>query len=212
MSRGFCVATAAASFRAATEDRFAVHGAPGGLVVVVADGAGGVPGGAAAADRVLELVERTLGQGAFDPFTWSWAELLRQADAMLDSDRTCGETTAVVVAVSGGRLVGASCGDSAAWVVEGDAYDDLTARQHRKRRLGSGRAEPVAFERASFVGTLLVATDGLFSYAKPTDVCACALESNLDGAASRLVELARLPRSGDLLDDVAIVLVRPAPA
>ena len=86
--------------------------------------------------------------------------------------------------------------------------DDLTSKQHKKRRLGSGRAMPVAFERRTLDGTLVVATDGLFSYAGPKVVARVLIEhEDLDETAEALVQAVRLP-SGDLIDDVAIVLVR----
>ena len=136
-------------------------------------------------------------------------EVLAGADLVLEADHDAGETTAVVVAVAEGGLVGASCGDSCAWVVQADGRtDDLTARQHRKRRLGSGRAGPVAFARPGLAGTLLVATDGLFNYARPERIVGVALQEDLDGAAMDLIQLVRLP-GGGLQDDVGLVLVRP---
>lgn len=55
--------------------------------------------------------------------------------------------------------------------------------------------------------TLLVASDGLWRYARLAElVDACAVD-DLDRAASRLVARVRLP-SGALQDDVALALVR----
>jgi hypothetical protein len=79
--------------------------------------------------------------------------------------------------------------------------DDLTARQHRKLRLGSGRARPVSFLRPKLAGTLLVATNGLFNYARPEKIAAVALGEDLDCAARDLTQLVRLP-GGGLQDDV----------
>jgi hypothetical protein len=99
-------------------------------------------------------------------------------------------------------LVGASCGDSGAWVVCANGrVDDLTARQRRKPRLGSGGAMPVSFSRPRLAGTLLVATDGLFNYALPEKISAVALGDDPDGAARDLIQLVRLPGAG-LQDDV----------
>lgn len=58
----FHFATAAATPRAdgETQDRVVVHKLPGGLVVLVADGAGGIPGGEVAADAVVRGVAEAL--------------------------------------------------------------------------------------------------------------------------------------------------------
>jgi len=204
----FKLAQLTASSRSGTEDRLAVHHLAGGLVVIVADGAGGISGGGAAADRVLAILERALGQPGTEPFaSATWTQVLAEADLEIEEDPACGETTAVVIAVSGGGLAGASVGDSGAWVVHEDSHDDLTAGQHRKRRLGSGRALPVPFQRPALRGTLLVATDGLLAYARPADMRRIALGEDLDAAAQTLVRLVRLP-SGEFVDDVALVLLR----
>jgi len=204
----FKLAHITASSRSGTEDRLAVHHLAGGLVVVVADGAGGVSGGGAAAERALAIVERALGQPDIEPFaSATWTQVLAEADLEIEQDPACGETTAVVVAVSAGGLAGASVGDSGAWLVHEDGHDDLTAGQHRKRRLGSGRALPVPFERPALRGTLLVATDGLLACARPADICRIAREEDLDASAQALVRLVWLP-SEQFVDDVALVLLR----
>jgi serine/threonine protein phosphatase PrpC len=208
----FQVASASASFRAASEDRSVVHHLPGGLVVVVADGAGGVPGGCRAAELALAQVNGALVAPDFGPFTPSlWVEALRSADLTIERDGDAGETTAVIVALAEtGVLVGASCGDSGALVVRADGTtDELTEHQYRKRRVGSGRAVPVGFQRTTLEGTLLLATDGLLGYARPEMVTeVLAATKDLDDAVLALVDRVRLP-SGDLMDDVTVVLVRP---
>lgn len=196
---GLDITTATASFRPNTEDRVAVHHVRGGLVIVVADGAGGLPGGARAAE--------------LNPFDAdSWAELLVEADGEIERDRAAGETTAVVVAVKEhGSVVGASCGDSGALVIRKDAHiDDLTDDQHRKRRLGAGRALPIPFRRPALDGTLVIASDGLLAYARPEKIAGVVSEhDDLGPMADALVTTVRLP-SGDLQDDVALAIIRPA--
>ncbi|MBI4952305.1 MAG: protein phosphatase 2C family protein [Myxococcales bacterium] len=213
------MATTTASFRpdSLVEDRLAVHHVRGGIVVVVADGAGGVSGGGEAAEVALHQVGAALAQPGLEPFvSGSWVEVHREADREIERDGVAGETTCVVVAISDdGQLVGASCGDSGALVVErGGAADDLTRDQHRKRRLGTGRAVPVAFERATLRGTLVVATDGLLAYARPSVVAEVVLgaQGDLEEVVRALVECVRPPGRGELIDDVAVVVVgRGAP-
>lgn len=90
----------------------------------------------------------------------------------------------------------------------GGLIDDLTEGQHRKRRLGGGRATPVLFETPNLDGVLVIATDGLFNYARPEVIAqVVATHEYLDATAQALVELVRLP-SGSFMDDVAVVLVR----
>ncbi|MBL8717413.1 MAG: protein phosphatase 2C domain-containing protein [Myxococcales bacterium] len=207
----FHVATAAASYREATEDRLAIHHLDGGCVVVVADGVGGVSGGGRAADLAVKIIGEAIDHGTFNRFSANpWVELLIHADAIIASDRDAGATTIAVVAVAEDvRVVGASCGDSGAVIVGADGrLDDLTAKQHKRRRLGSGRALPVAFERAALGGKLVVATDGLLSFATPGVIARIAVDDEgLDEAAEALVRAARLP-NGALQDDVAVVVVR----
>jgi serine/threonine protein phosphatase PrpC len=203
------VARAVACPREPGEDRLDAFEQDDALVVVVADGAGGLSGGARAAELLVALVREAVSAPGVTPLrAEAWVEVLARADGLLEADPGAGETTAVVVAVTEDILVGASSGDSGAWVVRPDgAIDDLNARQRRKPRLGSGRASPVPFSRPGLAGTLLVATDGLFNYAKPERIAAIALAEDLDGAARGLVQLVRLP-GGGLQDDVGAVLVR----
>jgi hypothetical protein len=95
-------------------------------------------------------------------------------------------------------------GDSEAWLIEDGVV--LTEGQQRKPLLGTGAAKPVAFE-AKLAGTLLVASDGLFKYARKADILAHARLERLDDAIHALTDAVRLP-SGQLQDDVAIVACR----
>ena len=206
------VATAMASPRPSTQDRVIVHRLEERLVIVVADGAGGISGGAEAADAVCMLVDDALKHRSFDPMSaGNWVELLREADVALERDAVCGETTAIVAAVSERHgIVGASAGDSKAIVIEDEKNplpaDDLTEHQ-RKMRIGSGMAAPVQFHRRRLRGRLLVATDGLFICATWPEIARAAMAGKDLGASARgLVELARMPAEF-LADDVAIALV-----
>ncbi len=179
------------------------------VIVVVADGVGGISGGAMAAELLVRLVEQAILAPDFTPRrAGAWIELLTRADLALESDLHAGETTGIVLAVHERGLVGASCGDSGAWQIGDDgSIDDLTAAQHRKLRLGSGKARPVGFSRPSLARALVVATDGLFSYARPSALAERVLDADLESAVNALVKLVRLP-SGGLQDDVGVVLIR----
>ncbi len=175
------------------------------IVVVLADGAGGTGGGAEAAEHLIEATRERIREGRSD---WSdLGTLLLEADRFLAA-RGVGETTAVVAVVGRSGVRGASVGDSEAWLVRADGWEDLTQGQVRKPLLGSGRAIPVSFGLAVLDGTLVVASDGLFKYARADVVCEAARRSATDAVAPALVERVRLP-SGALPDDIAIVVCRP---
>lgn len=80
----------------------------------------------------------------------------------------------------------------------------------RKPLVGAG-CRPVAFAAPALGdGVLLVASDGLFSYAPGAEVLRIVRAGGeLAAMAKALVELVRL-RSGALTDDVSVVLVREA--
>ncbi len=218
MAAIFRVVVRESSFRTISEDRVAVHARQdGGLVVALADGAGGLPGGGAAADVVLAAVNDAV-QGHYVPKSAEgWARLLAETDLRIQTASGAGETTAVVLAIdSPEHVVGASCGDSGALIVADDgSVDDLTSGQRRKLRLGSGRVEPVPFERRGPLGgTIVVATDGLLAFARPQAIARVVAERlDLEAVADELVRAVR-PRGGigDLLDDLAVVLVRAVEA
>jgi serine/threonine protein phosphatase PrpC len=195
-----------ASNRERSEDAAEVFERDDAMVVVLADGAGGIRGGAMASGALVTAVSLAVEDRAFalsEP--QSWAELLRATDASLASNRS-GETTGVVIVLGDRGLIGVSTGDSEAWIVGSTQIDDLTVGQDTKRRLGSGRVAPTTFERPAFTGVLVVATDGLFKYASGDVIARIVRAGAIGTAAEQLVELVRL-RSGSMADDVAVVLV-----
>jgi hypothetical protein len=202
------VARASYRRRGESEDRAQVHELDDGLLVVLADGAGGIPGGAAAADAVLAGFARAIGDRDTPLATAAdLCAVLARIDGECARAPLVGESTAVVIRVGPEGLCGASAGDSGAWLVPPRGHDELTEHQARKRRIGSGQATPVGFARAQLEGTLLVATDGLLRHVDAALICKDARGIALEAAACALVALARTP-AGDLLDDVAVVLVR----
>jgi serine/threonine protein phosphatase PrpC len=189
------------------EDRAEVFARAEEAVVVVADGAGGRPGAAYTAEAAVHMVGEFV---AGRPLRWdplAWCNLLRRIDEALAHDPAAGETTAVIAALSADGILGASVGDSGAWLVTAEGVLDLTAHQRRKPFVGTGMAVPVPFAGPWTTGTLLVASDGLFKYADRALIGAAAGAEDLERAARQLADLARLP-SGKLQDDVTVVLCR----
>lgn len=170
--------------------------------MVVADGAGGSPGGAAAAEVVCGVVvERGLRGGVVD-----WERCLANVDFRMS--RSPGRAAVVVVEIrDDGSIVGASAGDCEArtFALSGLSRD-LTGEQVRKPLLGDGHAHPVGFSaRLEKEELLLVATDGLWKYLDRVRIAEAAVLSS-EEAAKALVAGVRT-RSGALQDDVAFAIV-----
>jgi serine/threonine protein phosphatase PrpC len=181
------------------QDRVLVLPIEDGLLLAVCDGAGGWGDGARAAELVIDGL-RSLGDRA-QP---QWDRILRELDREL-AQANLGEAAVTVVQASERQLRGASLGDCAAFVLGGGRLDEVTRDQHRKPLLGSGEARVVAFERASWQGRVLLASDGIAKYVPRDDLAALAGAGSVSEAIAALAKRARLP-SGVLPDDLALVL------
>ena len=202
----FGTAMASQSYRKQSQDRADVIEHADGVVIVVADGAGGMSGGSEAADTVVMRARAYVSRCEDLRDADGWCELLSGIGRQIGAAGG-GQSTAVIAAVFADGIFGASVGDSAAWAITADGYENLTADQVTKPLLGSGAAKPVGFSTDGLDGTLLVATDGLVKYAKPAAICGVARTGPVSAAAGKLIDLVRL-RSGALQDDVAVVLCR----
>lgn len=200
------------SYRERSEDRATIVPIVNGVVIVVADGVGGRAGGERAAQLATEYVCAAIS--TLDTRNArAWHRLAVALDRHLADDTEAGETTLVIAAVTKepgrkGRVTGVSVGDSEAWWITADGHFDLTGGQQQKPFLGIGMVNPVPFSLPlPAVGTLLVATDGLFKYAPSERIEDVALLPELNEGARRLADLPRL-NSGRLPDDIAIALCR----
>lgn len=185
------------------QDHAEVVSFPGLTLAIVADGAGGMSGGELAARRVVELVSSRWGWRISGDRIASW---LAEADAEIQREPNAGLTTAVVVAVTSMEIVGASVGDSEAWLLD-ENTDILTGNQQRKPLVGSGRAVPVPFSRERVSGSLLLGSDGLFKYTTEASIRAAFHHEAPARVADALVKAVRLP-SGALHDDVSAIVVQ----
>ena len=175
-----------------------------GHLLAVADGAGGMPGGARASALCLSVLPESLGT----PFTHeSLIRAVYRIDALLEACPEAGETTLAFCIVAHGAVQGASVGDSGVMLLGADALE-LTAGQQRKPLIGSGAVHPVPFGPCPFTDTLLLASDGLLKYTSPASLRAHAGTPSLSALATTLIDSVRL-RSGDLQDDTTVVLARP---
>lgn len=188
-----------------SQDRVAVLEHKGGTVLIVADGAGGTVRGEEAAQAIIEASIIKLASAATLPGAADWCEFLLQLDTKLT--QLGGQSTVVIASVSSTGIEGASIGDSIAWLVGENSYQDLTEHQARKPLLGSGVASPTTFFCGETHGTLLLASDGLWRYVPTKKLCEVVKENDLGVAAKQLLELVRLP-SGALQDDFSVLLWR----
>ena len=189
------------SSRSFSEDRGEIIYLSRGLCLAVGDGAGGMSGGAEAADKFLNAVKQSTASLSTED---SCAALLRSIDSSIDADPSAGETTGVIVIVQFDRIFGASVGDSAAWLFGEQSRHELTRAQTRKPFLGSGGARPQPFVLESQFGTLVVATDGLWKYTSIEAIHKVVKENGSSGLAHKLIELVRL-KSGTLPDDICVI-------
>lgn len=191
------------AYRNHCEDRVAVIHDDDRTIIVVADGAGGVGYGELAA----EIVVREVNDGHKEITTAEqWEAKLREIDCRIG----LGESTAVIVDLRGDAILGASVGDSRAWIIHEGELIDLTAHQIRKPLLGSGNARPTPFSSGPLMGTLIVATDGFCNYVKRDRLTSLVAQADFIEIPRRCVDLVRLP-SGDLWDDIGIVACRVQP-
>jgi serine/threonine protein phosphatase PrpC len=194
------IETAAGDAR--NQDRGAVIHSSAGLVLVVADGAGGRSGGEEAATLAVELVR----QRANDlRHANSCVALLQSMDQIVSNDKIAGETTCVVAVVNPTAVYGAGVGDSGVWVINESGFANLTEKQSRKPFIGSGSAWPFSFDhKRTGKEFLLLATDGLLKYTSSDRIIAVCRNNDPPQIARRLIELVRYA-SGALPDDVTVI-------
>jgi len=192
-----------------SDDRAAVfYQQPDILIAVVADGAGGMSGASEAADDFIKLVQQNILTAANLMDETYWCRVLAQIDAWLHP--RAGETTGMIAVVNTKKnsIVGASVGDSEAYLLSNKSWLNLTEHQYRKPLLGSGAAIPIAYGPITFDGTLILGTDGLFKYADFSKISQITESYQPKESILRLFDLVRLP-SGRFIDDISIIIAQP---
>lgn len=202
---GFRIARVNEAAAGASQDFVETLDLGGTVIAALADGAGGIGGGAAAAQTAVRLaLEAARRINPRDASAWS--AVLVEIDAELEAHPDAGETTLVVAAVWDRGIAGASVGDSGALLIR-DGVSDLTAGQHRRPLLGSGMAVSVPFAASGEGGVLLLASDGLLHYAPTEAIVKLVRDLEPEQAVRALVESVRLP-SGALWDDTSVLMIR----
>lgn len=175
------------------------------IVLCVADGAGGLSGGAEAASLAVELLPQYASRLVNSA---ACAELMKELDASIAKDLIAGETTCALAVLTSEEIFGASVGDSGIWLIpKNGGLLNLTLTQPRKPFIGSGTTRPAPFRRAREAGTLLLATDGLLKYSSADRIATVCRQHSPEVAGQRLIELVRYS-SGALPDDVTLILAQ----
>jgi serine/threonine protein phosphatase PrpC len=185
---------------------------PSCWLCLLADGQGGQPGGARAAqlacltasERAAGVPVRTLSDAA------AWLSILRSADERVHADAQAGYTTLVGFAIGGRRLAGASCGDSAAWLADAAGQvHDLSAAQAKNPPVGSGVARFLPFTASLPEDWLVLAmSDGVWKYVGFERLAELVRTHRGQDLLEALQAQARLPGSGAFQDDFTAVVLQ----
>lgn len=203
--------------RDGNEDRFVVRESGGTLLMAVADGVGGGPGGEIAAGAAVdELAMRFFSAKVDGAIEVRLADAIRDANtAVLRAADAAGKpqaaSTLVAVVVRGDRAVIANLGDSRAYLVRAGSSRQLTDDHSGEiehgitRFVGDPRGvQPDIFVEELLVGDRLVlCSDGLTRHVEPAEIAQHAAGADIDGAVKDLVALANA-RGGE--DNVTVVL------
>jgi len=125
-------------------------------LIALADGADSRHASQAAASRTVAELARCFRNGSLPDEPRDWVMLLEGIDHAVLGDPDAGETSALVVLVQRGVALGASVGDSLAYVVGPDGEADLLSGGRRKEpRIGTGLANPFGFGPVRLDGRLI---------------------------------------------------------
>jgi hypothetical protein len=125
-------------------------------LIALADGTDSSAGAQTAAARTVNELARCFRNGSLPRDPLDWVMMLEAIDHVVLGDPEAEETSALVMLVQQGVVVGASVGNSLAYIVPavGEARL-LTDRQHRTPSIGTGLARPVGFGPAQLDGKLI---------------------------------------------------------
>jgi len=168
----------------------------------ISDGAGGTGQGEKASRYIVEkFKEQTLIEGFDSPEDFEL--FLRKIDMVLSRESHGGEATAIAGKILEGVVVGASVGDSEAWLFNLEYDYELTAMKNIKPLLGSGSSIPIGFGPMNVERFMLLGSDGLFKYVKHKEI-KFVLSSNTK--AAQIAELAK-NETGKLQDDISAIYI-----
>jgi len=153
-----------------SHDRLSVLRDAHRTLIALADGTDSSQAAQTAAARTVDELARCFRNGALPEDPQDWVMVLEAIDHVVLGDRDAGETSALVMLVHEGVVVGASVGDSLAYIISpAGAARLLTPRHRRRPRIGTGLAAPVGFGPTQLDGKLITRRAARF---EPHDVSA----------------------------------------
>lgn len=184
------------------DDAFFVVEIGASIWFCIADGAGGTGAGNAASQFVIDSFKKLSQAEDFnDPEDFE--SFLRELDVALVRELNGGETTAIVGRVFDDQVIGASVGDSEAWLFNLEYDYELTSMQIIKPLLGSGASIPIGFGPMNVEQFMLLGSDGLFKYARHHDIQSLL---TADVSAMEIAGLAKY-ETGGLQDDISVIFI-----
>jgi hypothetical protein len=139
-----------------SHDRLSVLRDAHRTLIALADGASSSKAAQTAAARTVGELAQCFRSGTLPEAAQDWVMLLEAIDHVVLSDPEAGETSALVMLVQQGVVVGAFVGCSLAYIVPpvGEARL-LTTHQREEPRIGTGFASPVGFGPVKLDGKLI---------------------------------------------------------
>lgn len=139
-----------------SHDRLSVFGDGHRTLIALADGADSSPGAQVAAARAVDELALCFRNGALPEDAQDWVMVLETIDRVTFSDPDAGETSALVMLVQRGVVVGASVGNSLAYIVRPIGEPRLlTSPERTGPRIGTGIANPIGFGPVKLDGKLV---------------------------------------------------------
>jgi PPM family protein phosphatase len=172
----------------------------------ISDGAGGTGQGAHASAYIIEVFEELTRIDGIDA-PEDFESFLRKVDIELLNESQGSEATAIVGKVMDGIIVGASVGDSEAWIFNLEYDYELTSMQYLKPLIGSGKSVPIGFGPMYVEKNVLLGSDGLFNYVNRNDIKSLL---SSDCEAIQIADLAKKEK-GSLQDDVSVIFISSSP-
>ena len=139
-----------------SHDRLSVLRDAHRTLIALADGADSSAGAQSAAALAVNELARCFRNGSLPEDPRDWVMVLEAIDHVVFADPDAGETSALVMLVQQGVVVGASVGDSLAYIVPPVGEPQrLASRRQRGPRIGTALAHPVGFGPVQLEGKLV---------------------------------------------------------
>jgi serine/threonine protein phosphatase PrpC len=183
---------------------------PSLLLMAIADGQGGQPGGKAAAQMACNMIVAEASKCKPWRLLWTkkWTALMKRTDRAIRDNADAGFTTLIAFAVMGKRMCGTACGDSGLMAIVPHDIKILSKGQMKNPPIGSGQACGFDFCYALPPPYIILAmTDGVWKFASWDIVREKALE--IRDPQEMIASIRNAAKtSGSLQDDFTLVVLK----